>query len=76
MGRLERHALRGSVNRSHRSETREVQVMRQRIQQAVEDGDLSQGDTDWMLGGLDKGPSRMGRGFNPRHGPCNPGTAE
>jgi len=50
--------------------------MRRRIQQAVEDGDLSQEQTDGMLEGLDKGLSRMERGFGPGQGPCNPGTTE
>jgi hypothetical protein len=32
-----------------------VETMRERIQQAVEDGDLSQEEADWLLEGLDKG---------------------
>jgi hypothetical protein len=32
-----------------------TEAMRQRIQQAVEDGDLSQEEADWLLQGLDKG---------------------
>jgi hypothetical protein len=38
-------------------------AMRQRIEQAVEDGTISQEQADWMLEGLDKGFAPMGRGF-------------
>jgi len=38
-------------------------AMRQRIEQAVEDGTLSQEQADWMLEGLEKGFAPMGRGF-------------
>jgi predicted DNA-binding protein YlxM (UPF0122 family) len=39
------------------------EAMRERIQQAVEDGSMSQEQADWMLEGLDQGFSLGGRGF-------------
>lgn len=38
-------------------------AMRQRIEQAVEDGAMSQDQADWMLQGLEQGYGPMGRGF-------------
>jgi hypothetical protein len=38
-------------------------AMQQRIRQAVEDGDLSQEQADWLLEGLEKGFHPGGRGF-------------
>jgi hypothetical protein len=38
-------------------------AMRQRIEQAVEDGTISQEQADWMLEGLESGYGPMGRGF-------------
>ena len=38
-------------------------AMRQRIEQAVEDGTMSQEQADWMLQGLEQGYGPMGRGF-------------
>jgi hypothetical protein len=54
-------ALQEAMNAS-RAET-----MRERIQQSVEDGDLSQEQADWMLEGLDKGfmGGRHGHGMGP-----------
>lgn len=40
-----------------------VEAMREAIQQAVEDGSLSQEQADWMLEGLDQGFFHGGRGF-------------
>lgn len=52
------------------------EAMRQRIQQGVEDGNLTQEQADWMLEGLEKGfhpgGPGFGRGFGLRHGPCGP----
>ena len=39
-----------------------TETMRERIQQAVADGDLSQEQADWMLEGLDKGFMGGGQG--------------
>ncbi len=39
------------------------EAMRERIQQAVEDGSLSQEQANWLLEGLDQGFSLGGRGF-------------
>ena len=40
-----------------------AEAMRQRIEQAVEDGNMSQEQADWLLEGLEKGFAPMGRGF-------------
>lgn len=40
-----------------------VEAMRQRIEQAVEDGNMSQEQADWLLEGLEKGFAPMGRGL-------------
>jgi hypothetical protein len=40
-----------------------IEAMRQRIEQAVEDGKTSQEQADWLLEGLEKGFAPMGRGF-------------
>lgn len=59
-----------------------TEAMRERIQQAVEDGNLSQDQADWLLEGLDNGfmggrrvgpggfgsGDRLGRGFGSGHG--------
>ncbi len=53
-----------------------TEAMRERIQQAVEDGDLSQEEADWLLEGLDKGfmggrrggAMGFGGGFGRGHG--------
>ncbi len=55
-----------------------AQTMREQIQQAVEDGNLSQEQADWMLEGLDQGfmGGRHGMGpggFGPLGGPCGEG---
>jgi hypothetical protein len=55
-----------------------AQTMRQQIQQAVDDGNLSQEQADWMLEGLDLGlmggPHGMVPGsFGPTGGPCGQG---
>ena len=44
--------------------TRRAEAMREAIQQAVEDGNLTQEQADWMLEGLDQGffPGRRGFG--------------
>jgi uncharacterized membrane protein len=39
------------------------EAMRQAIEQAVEDGKMTQEQADWMLEGLEKGFTPMGRGF-------------
>jgi hypothetical protein len=39
------------------------EAMRQAIEQAVEDGKMSQEQADWMLEGLEQGFAPMGRGF-------------
>ena len=44
------------------------EAMREAIQQAVEDGNLTKEQADWMLEGLEKGFSPMGRGFGLGHG--------
>jgi hypothetical protein len=50
-----------------------VTEMRQRIQQAVDDGTITQENADWLLEGLDKGfigvPGAFGFGFGGHHGP-------
>lgn len=45
-----------------------AEAMRQRIEQAVEDGNMSQEQADWLLEGLEKGFAPMGRGL-PGRGP-------
>ncbi len=40
-----------------------VQQMKEAIQQAVEDGRMTQDQADWLLEGLEKGYFPMGRGF-------------
>ena len=40
-----------------------AEAMQQRIEQAVEDGNISQDQADWMLAGLEEGFFPMGRGF-------------
>ena len=50
-----------------------VEAMRQAIEQAVEDGNMTQEQADWMLEGLEQGffPKRgpsPGRGFGPARG--------
>jgi hypothetical protein len=46
------------------------EAMREHIQQAVEDGSLTQEQADWLLEGLDQGffPSGRGFGFGRGHG--------
>jgi len=48
---------------------------RQSIEQAVEDGRMSQEQADWMLEGIEQGFFPMGRGFGPGWGgrPCPEG---
>jgi hypothetical protein len=41
------------------------EAMRARIEQAVENGNMSQEQADWLLEGLDKGYGPMGRGGRP-----------
>lgn len=48
-----------------------TEARRQAIEQAVEDGRITQEQADWMLEGLDKGYSLGGRGFG--HGGRGPG---
>jgi uncharacterized membrane protein len=52
------------------------EVMQQAIEQAVEDGHLSQEQADWLLEGLEKGLFPMGRGFGHRwdEGECPCGS--
>lgn len=47
-------------------EAARAEAMREAIQQAVEDGTISQEQADWMLEGLEQGFFPMGRGL--RHG--------
>ncbi len=47
-------------------EAARADAMREAIQQAVEDGKISQEQADWMLEGLEKGYLPMGRGFGHR----------
>ena len=54
-----------------------AEAEKQAIQQAVEDGRISQEQADWMLQGLEKGwmgGHGFGRGFGPKGGP--PPTSE
>jgi hypothetical protein len=48
-------------------------AMRERIEQAVEDGEMSQEQADWMLEGLESGYGPMGRGFGHGRGGRLPG---
>ena len=48
-------------------------AMRERIEQAVEDGTISQEQADWMLEGLESGYGPMGRGFGRGRGGRLPG---
>ncbi len=48
-------------------------AMRKRIEQAVEDGKISQEQADWMLEGLENGYGPMGRGFGHGRGGRLPG---
>lgn len=41
---------------------------RERIQEAVENGDITQEQADWMLEGMENGYGRMGRGIDPHGG--------
>jgi len=45
-----------------------VEAMTEAIQQAVEEGRISQEQADWLLEGLEQGFFPMGRGFGFRHG--------
>jgi hypothetical protein len=45
-----------------------VEAMRERIEQAVEDGNISQEQADWLLEGLEQGFFPMGRSFGSGHG--------
>ncbi len=47
---------------------RRAEAMRESIEQAVEDGRLTQEQADWMLEGLDQGFFPGGRGFGRGHG--------
>jgi ribosomal protein S20 len=51
-------------------EAAQIEAMKERIQQAVEDGTISQKQADWMLEGLEQGflPGRRGFGFGGRGG--------
>jgi len=50
-----------------------TEAMRERIQQAVEDGNLSQDQADWLLEGLDKGFMGSRRGMGKGPGGVGPG---
>jgi hypothetical protein len=50
------------------------EVMPQAIEQAVEDGRLSQEQADWLLKGLEQGLFPMGRGFGHGWGECPCGS--
>lgn len=45
-----------------------VEAMRERIEQAVEDGRITQEQADWMLEGLEQGFFPTGQGFGSGHG--------
>lgn len=49
-----------------------IEAMREAIEQALEDGDITQEQADWLLEGLEQGFFPMGRGFGmgggSRHG--------
>jgi hypothetical protein len=51
----------------------QVKAMQQAIKQAVEDGNMSQEQADWMLEGLEQGffPGGRGFGFGHRWGNCD-----
>lgn len=50
----------------------QVEAMKERIQQAIEDGRMTQEQADWMLEGLEQGLIPMGRGFgHGRRGHCD-----
>lgn len=59
---IDTDALQDAMN-ANRAET-----MRERIQQAVEDGDITQEHADWLLEGLDKGFRGGMRGRGMGHG--------
>ena len=67
---VDTEALQEAMNASR------AEAMRQRIEQAVENGDLSQEQADWILEGLDRGfmggrrGMGMGRGGFGPGGPC------
>lgn len=48
----------------------QVEAMKEKLQQAVEDGRMTQDQADWMLQGLEQGFMPRGRGFDFGHGPC------
>jgi hypothetical protein len=54
---VEMEAIQDALQAAHEA------AMRQRIEQAVEDGTMSQEQADWMLEGLENGYGPMGRGF-------------
>jgi hypothetical protein len=54
---VEMEAVQDALKAAHEA------AMRQRIEQAVEDGKMSQEQADWMLQGLEQGYGPMGRGF-------------
>jgi hypothetical protein len=45
-----------------------VEAMKEQIQQAVEDGRMTQEQADWMLNGLEQGFAPMKRGFGHARG--------
>lgn len=53
-----------------------AEAQKQAIQQAVEDGKISQEQADWMLEGLEKGFFPMRRGFGRHRGCLSPLTTE
>jgi len=51
------------------TKTARTEAMRQSIEQAVEDGNMTQEQADWMLEGLEQGYGPMGRSFGRGCGP-------
>ena len=48
----------------------QVEAMKEKLQQAVEEGRMTQDQADWMLQGLEQGFMPRGRGFSFGHRPC------
>ncbi len=59
---VELEAVQAAMEAAHK------EAMRQQIAQAVEDGRMSQEQADWLLEGIEKGYTPMGRGFGPGRG--------
>jgi hypothetical protein len=64
---VEMEAIQDALQAAHEA------AMRERIEQAVEDGTMSEEQGDWMLEGLENGYGPMGRGFDHGRGGRLPG---